>query len=424
MVSDNERLDQGASASVGASEPISGTTLSGAAGAHALICLLAQASLDPTRAALSTLCGGGPSTVDGAGGIDAANAPTGATVGTDASLRAAICLLALVASPLPDDIDSAELASASLSTLCGAGPSTVNGGGDLTATSERTGTTVDAAPIVAAATCILATGTVGDPTVAHLSSLCAPASGDGGSPTPSTIDASAPTTFSDTTTDTGADLAPAASAAICILLDALAQVPESSEPAAAASLSTACGSTSGGTTPAPSTIQTLTPATISTPGPDTDIAPAVKAAVCILTNAQASTGGASLAATDACAGTAAPQELTTSGPGPTTTPTEPAAPTTPTEPAAPTTPETPSTVAGVQSPPSVGGPAAGVSPVIEPAPVAPAGIPAGIGQTLGEAAAAAAGLAGLPSTSTVAITGGLIAALLATMAALGRRRRS
>src|SRR6266511_1539117 len=382
MVSDNERLDQGASASVGVNEPVTGTTLSGVAGAHALICLLAQASVDPTRAALSTLCGGGSSSLDGTAGLSAANAPTGTTVTTGAALRAAICLLALVASPLPGTISSAELASASLSTLCGGGPSTVGGGSDISATNDRTGTDVAAAPIVAAATCILANGTVGDPTVAQLSSLCATATDGGG--TPSTIDASAPVQATDATTGTSADLAPAASAAICILLDALAQIPATaSEPALSADLSTACGGAIGGTTP--SDITATAPTTASTTGgPDIDVAPSVNAAVCILTTAQASAGGASLAVSDACAGTAAVP------PG------------------------------GPASAPAASGQALGGATLAGEA------APLGVGQAgvRGEAGAPAT-IAGLPSTSTAAAGGMfLVLATVAAMAAIRRRRRN
>lgn len=392
MVSDNERLDQGASASVGVNEPVTGTTLSGAAGAHALICLLAQANVDPTRAALSTLCGGGSSSLDGTAGLSAANAPTGTTVTTGAALRAAICLLTLVASPLPGTISSAELASASLSTLCGGGPSTVGGGSDIGATNDRTGTDVAAAPIVAAAICILANGTVGDPTVAQLSSLCAPATDGGG--TPSTIDASAPVQATDATTGTSADLAPAASAAICILLDALAQIPATaSEPALSADLSTACGGAIGGTTP--SDITATAPTTASTTGgPDIDVAPSVNAAVCILTTAQASAGGASLAVTDACAGTAA---VPPGGPA-----SAPAASATPANGSAPAG-DVSAAVAGQEAAPLVGTGQAGVR--------GEADVPATI--------------AGLPSTSTAAAGGMfLVLATIAAMAAIRRRRRS
>jgi hypothetical protein len=396
MVSDNERLDQGASGSVGANEPVTGTTLSGAAGAHALICLLAEVSVDPTRAALSSLCAGAPSTVDSTGGVDAANAPAGATISTDAALRAAICLLALVASPLPDDIDAAGLARTSSSTLCGAGPSTANGGGDLAVTSERTGTAVDAAPVVAAAICIIMNGTTGDPTIVELSSVCAsPIAG-----TPSTLDTSAPVALTDTTTGTDGDLAPAANAAICVLLDALAQVPASTSDAAARiDLSTSCGSAGGGTTP--TDLGATAPATVTPGGAGVDVGPAVAAAVCILASAQASADGTDLALTDACAGTAAMPETPAAGPASSTT----------------AGPETPTTVAGVMTAPAGAGAAIHLQP-------AGSDMAAGGGQAdmRGQAGVPAAGLAGLPSSSTGAIGGALAIACLATMAALGRRR--
>jgi hypothetical protein len=378
----------GASADAGVSEPVTGTTLTGAAGANALLCLLAQASVDPTQAMLSTLCDGAPSTADGSLSLGAANAPTGTRVTSDAAVRAAICLLAFVASPLPGSVDTSDLADASLSTLCGSGPSTAGGSGDVAAVSDRTGTSVDAGPAVALAMCLLANGTVGDPTVAQLSSTCASTLGG----TPSTAGGSAPIALSDATTGTTADLAPAASAAACILANALVNAPASvDEPVAAADLSTACG-TSGSATPTVAGV--ATPADASTSGgTGGDVAPAVSAALCILANAELALGGSSLAVADACAGTAASPSI------PVTAAAAAAAP-----------PEEP----GLAAPAIVAG--------VEAAPQTSAEVPAGT-TALG-APSGLAGLAGLPSTSTVAIAGlGLLVAGAATLAALARRRR-
>lgn len=410
MATGSATLDKGVTVDATASEPVSGTTLSGSAGARALLCLLAEASVNPTSAAFSSLCGGAPSTAGGDAGLDVTNAATGTHITSGAALRAAICLLGLVSSPLPTGTNDAEgnteLASASLSSVCGSG-----GSGDLSATNDRTGTTVTAAPVVAAATCILANGTVGDPTVAQLSSLCAPVIESGG-PTPSTVDASAPTSISDKTTDTNARLAPAARAATCILLDALAQVPSGSEPAASADLSTACGGTSPGEK-TPSQLGSTAPTSGTVEGPTgTDVTPSVNAAVCILTSAQAATSGSSLSITDACASTTSvPPGTITTTPAPETGTTPENNPSTP--------PETQTTVAGQESALVLAAPAQPAGGTVATAGGAPAGQ---LGQQA-PAPQAPTGIAGLPSTSTAAAAGaGLLVALFATMAALGRRR--
>lgn len=308
---DVERADQGASASAGANEPVSRSSLTAAARANLLLCLLAEASIDPTRAALSTLCADGPSGADGAIQVDAANDITGVAIGSDAALRAAVCLLGLVTSPAPASVATSELARASISTLCGSGPSTATAKDATQVTQDRTGTDVSIAPLVALASCLLASGTVGEPTIVQVSTLCGSATGG----TPSTVDIASPTQLSDATSGTTLAAQPIASAAICILVDALARLPTSpGDAVATADLSTACGTPAAAT---PSTLSGETPvAGNGQGGTSADIAPSVNAAICLLANAELALGGSSLQVVDACAATAAipPTSPSTIGP--------------------------------------------------------------------------------------------------------------
>jgi hypothetical protein len=367
FLTDFERADQGAFADVSASEPVSRSSLGAAARANVLICLLSEASVDPTRVALSTLCVEDPSTAEGGIELAVANDITGTAIGSDAALRAAVCLLGVVTSPAPSSVTTSEIARASISTLCGSGPSTASATNGTELSQDRTGTELSVFPIIELASCLLANGTVGDPTIVQLSTICGSALGG----MPSTADAAAPTQLSDSTSGTTLNAQPMANAAICILLDALAQLPSSSdEPIATVDISTACGTP---TDAAPSTVNGESRVAANGQGGTTaDIAPSVNAAICLLANAELALGGSSLRVADACAGTAA---LPPAGPA------------------------------------SVEAGAGATTPTSE----AVAGF---------EAAAQVPGLAGLPSSSTAALTGmGLVLASAAIALATMRRRR-
>ncbi|MGH2378647.1 MAG: hypothetical protein ACRDGT_09230 [Candidatus Limnocylindria bacterium] len=384
-------LDQAALVTAGASEPITGTTVDVQAQAQAILCLLATASVDPTKALLDTTCAS-PSTVDGATTLGVTNTLTGTTLSSGAVLRAAICLIATAASPLPSGTgsdDALVLAEASLTTLCDASPSTASGDGDLTLTNEATGTTISTAAAIDAAICLLANGVIGDPTTLQLATTCGLA--DDAAPT--TSGATAPTTATNETTGTTASLEPALEAAICVLANAMAQLPEGDEAAVTADILTACGTE-------PSTGSATTPTMVDSDltGTDADLTPAVDAAICILATARAGIGNVTADVTDACAAAmGTPDDGTADGDE--TSRTDGGAPSAPSEGQAPSEP-------GDQGTGAVTAPSEAAAPAAAPST-----------QLGGEQLPGS-----LPSTSTA--VAGLAVLTLATLAFLATARRS
>jgi len=292
---------------VSAKDPVSRSSVRAGAQAHTVLCLLAQWSAQPSKAVLSSLCDGRDSNADSGARVGAGNEITGTTLDSDATVRAAVCLLGLVTSPSPSHVKPGDVSDASASTLCGGTPSTTSASGDSTVTSSRTGTQVSAAPIVSAAACLLANGVVATTTTVDLATTCASMTGNGG---PSSVDGSAPIITRDSTTGTPVDLAPAASAATCVLLNALARIPDNAaDSSATASLNTSCASASG-TTPSGGNAVVPTSGGGSPSGSGSpsgggspasiDLAPAANAALCILANADLAASGSGAALSDAC----------------------------------------------------------------------------------------------------------------------------
>lgn len=399
------------------SDPKSGVALS--ARATAALCLLSKALASTdltarpiTTATLSTLCKDDPST---AGGSLSAKLPGIASGTIDAN--ATICLIAKAVglpSGLPSegvisDVISKDgklklnpVATATIQAACArAGEGSPDGKGSPKGGPVPDTLTIDGdvdVPHVgpttfgtAAAVCLLGVASGGIPTTASVSSLCGTTEDR---PGPSTVDTRGSTRITDV------DLTPAGDVSACLVGNATVNVPTSATVGSACPAPIPPGSNpSGGT---PSTVDITGRGDL----PDTMPDATLHAANCIVASALVGPGGASLDLGDACPGTAPTAPGPGSGPAPTTT-------------TRPTTPATPSTVAGegsapqgeISAPSVVTAPAGGVtSPAGNPeGPAAPQGGPVGI--------------AGLPSTSTAAAGAGLIVALIATMAALGRRRR-
>jgi len=215
-----EHLAQGASAQLSANDPFTRTELTAAARANAVICLLAQLRVDPSRALLSSLCEGDASTADATLGASLANGITGTRADAATAARAAVCLLARASSPAPRTIDLDELASASLSTLCGTAPSTVDAGGDAQLNDGLTDADIAAAPVASLAACLLANATAGEPTVLELATACGPE----GAATPSGGNADVPATAR--AADSSVDSDVVLEAALCILARAEAGLDE------------------------------------------------------------------------------------------------------------------------------------------------------------------------------------------------------
>lgn len=378
LVTELWTLDQAAMVTAGIHEPMTGSTVDVQAQAHALLCLVATARVDPTQALLDAMCAGDASTGDGAATLAVSNTLTGTTVSSGAVLRAAICLIAIASSPLPDGTgsdDALTLARASLTTLCGMSPSTATGESGLTASNEATGTTISTTAAIDAAICLLANGVLGDPTTLQLATTCGLA--DDAAPT--TADATAAADVRDGTTGTDASLAPTLEAAICVLANAMGQLSDADDATVTADIATACSD-------GPSDGSATTPAGVQNDitGTDAELVPAVDAAICILATAQAGPSGLAADVTDLC-DAQAPSDTTRS-----TTATAEA-----------TTP------GGIQAP---GGPSDGADGGLPDETTAPGGTVLGIQ------------LSGLPSTSTA--VGGMALAALAAFALLAASRRS
>ena len=389
--------DQGLNADIAATEPTSRTSLTARAQANAVLCLLAQASVDPSRAVLSSLCNGGPSHADGGAQVAASNAITGTDVSAAPTIRAAACLLALVSAAAPRTVDARDLANASLSTLCGgatASPSTAASAGDVHLTEDRTSTDISSAPVAAVAACLLANATVGTTTATQLATLC------GVTASPSTLSGGTPVQVSDGTTGASAGVGPAANAALCLLLDALATIPsDPTDATAVAALSTACGG-SAATLPSSTNGSVPTTATVAG-GTGVDVSPSVNGALCLLAQTGVSVSGPTAQLSSAC-GTGA-------GGVPTTTPNG-GAPS-PELAAVPAVPAVPAGPSDVVSAPQVG---AGVVPVTPEHGVLGVNTPPRSGVL---------GLTGLPSTSTEMLGGfGILLIALGTSLAMRRRQ--